>query len=401
LQSGDLVEALYADGESRVTLHLGEQIGSGRTARVHRAVAADDSAPYAVKLYHQDPPSELAARLVDLHRHFLLPDLSGLSPRSPAAAVPLATVNVDGRAVGVVMPLLDRYFTQKDFEGLNASSDAAFMLTLSRSLVADLANLHHAGFVIGDLGDPNILIAPSGALVWLDCDAWGTERVDATHFYPGFARAAQVAGAPADAESDRFAMAIHLARFLSLRMLHPYAFEYAQDLCPALQTRIDRGHCWLLDPHGFAAAPDLGLELYPEVIRDLLRRTFLHDDPGSLWEWQVALDQVEVTTCAWCGSGAYVGSACAECHRQVERPEPAPTHAAPTGPEEPDEAAEEVDKEVEQELDEVAAQAPRESSSQASARRRGSEDVAEGAVIAVGIVLFLLVLLSLLTHFLS
>ncbi|GAB4003871.1 hypothetical protein [Nocardioides ultimimeridianus] len=312
LQSGDVVRAVLPDGRTRTTLYLGDQIGDGRTAWVHRARGIDDG-EYAVKLYKDSVPRDLEKRLVELHRHFLLPDFAGLSPHCPTAAVPLGHVEIFGSTAGVVMPLLEGYFNQSAFEQLHASTNPSFMLTLAKSLVNDLDNLHRAGFVVGDLGDANILIAKSGALVWLDCDAWGTHSLRSTHFSLGYASASVADGGSSDQASDRFAMAIHLARFLSLRMLHPYAFEAGAEPFPDIQVRINRGQCWLLDPASFPGSPAPGMSAYPPRLRRLLERTFRREEPPALELWREALGQVAVEDCTDCGRAKYSDAVCARC----------------------------------------------------------------------------------------
>ncbi len=207
----------------RVTLDDSMLLGEGGEARVYRL------GPRALKVFHTpgaDKARKLAAFPRGLPRHVVSPEALLFDGR--------------GRVVGYAMAALDAAtdairLSQRRFrEGIVSSQDVT---AIFRHAWLTLCALHHAGVVVGDLNDGNVLWrnkeaffidADSMQITGFPCTVAHERFLDPRLYGVDLAKAAALS-----AGSDWFAFAVLL--FQSLLYVHPYG-----GIHPAYPTLLRR-----------------------------------------------------------------------------------------------------------------------------------------------------------------
>lgn len=220
-------------------LELGGQLDEGGEGVVYEVVGL----PLVAKLLLEpSDPEELSRRLASLLRRGRSPRMARLlTGEPPRLAWPTATVRVVARAAkdapvhGFLMPDMRRWFRPLShllqpalraaaFPGATWSTSLAAAATLAR-LVADL---HDAGYVVGDLKPSNLWVDEHGNVGASDVDSF--QFSDGTATFRCLARTPDYtapeclrdANALPDAQTDDFVLAIVIYQLL-LDGMHPFS----------------------------------------------------------------------------------------------------------------------------------------------------------------------------------
>jgi DNA-binding helix-hairpin-helix protein with protein kinase domain len=152
---------------------LGDALGQGGEGVVYRVHGQPDQ---AAKLYHQPPPTELAAKLGAMAA-MATDDLRAV------ATWPLRVL-LDGRgvaSVGYLMPLAAGYepihqlYTPKSRRQRFPQADWGFLLRVAKNFAAAMARVHDHGVIIGDVNLGNVLVAGAAGVRLIDTDSFHIE----------------------------------------------------------------------------------------------------------------------------------------------------------------------------------------------------------------------------------
>jgi hypothetical protein len=296
-------------------VNLGEEIGRGGEA-VIRAVA--DRPDQVAKLWHDPAAHDRAAKL----RAMLTAPPADPTAASGHVSIPWPSTAVfDGADTlrGFLMPRLGE--AKPLFEVFNPARrravapgwDERYLYRAARNLASVLETIHRAGYVVGDLNESNVLVAPTALVSVVDTDSFqvraivdGAEvvypcRVGKPEYVAPELQGQPLATTRRTPAMDRFALAVLIFQLLNDGN-HPYRARWTgPGEPPSLEQSISRN----LYPHDGApsapVAPPPGMPpvaaLHPGL-QALFRRAFVdgHADPerrpnGS--EWAAALAAAE------------------------------------------------------------------------------------------------------------
>jgi DNA-binding helix-hairpin-helix protein with protein kinase domain len=289
------------------------ELGAGGEARVF---ALPGDRERVAKIYRQ--PSDERARKIE--RMIAAPPVLGPDPEG---AVRLAwprevVVDEEGRAVGFLMPRADGPRIFEFYNPVTRRSRAplfhyALLHRAGANLAAAFDALHQRGYVVGDVNESNILVAPDGAVTLVDTDgfqvpdpAHGTfrSRVGRPEFTPPELQGMTFGAVDRTPAHDRFGLGV-LLFLLLMEGTHPFAVRIAGGVseAPPLEGRIRAGmfpHAGSRPPRVGCMPPRLGLpfEVLHPALRALFERCFVdgHLDPSArpaAHEWRAALVEAE------------------------------------------------------------------------------------------------------------
>jgi TonB family protein len=297
-----------------VTLRLDPSLllGAGGEARVF---ALPGDAERVVKLFRQPTPE----RARKIARMIAAPPLLGPDPEG---AVRLAwpqegVVDEEGRPVGFLMPRAEGPRVFEFYNPVTRRTRAplfhyGLLHRAGSNLAAAFAALHERGYVVGDVNESNILVAPDGAITLVDTDGFQVPDPAAGAVYrsrvgrPEFT-APELQGVPFGAvdrtpEHDRFGLAV-LLFLLLMEGTHPFAVRTVGGAEPEpLEERLRAGMFpYASDRPGRTATPPrlaLPFEVLHPGVRELFVRCFVdgHQDPAvrpSAESWRAALREAE------------------------------------------------------------------------------------------------------------
>ncbi|HEX2205064.1 MAG TPA: energy transducer TonB [Longimicrobium sp.] len=319
-------------GGGELALAPAWEVGAGGEARVF----ALPGGAQVAKLYHV-PTLERAEKLAWMVEHPpALPPGGAVSLAWPGALL------TDAREcfAGFVMPFAagPRLFELYNPVTRRAQAPLFHWGLLHRGgarVAAAFDAVHAAGYVVGDVNESNLLVAPGGAVAVVDTDSFQVRdggaavyrsRVGKAEFTPPELQGVSFAEVDRTPGHDRFGLAVLL--FLALMEgTHPFAARFRPgEEAPPLEERIARG----LFPYAAGGAPVLPPRLAPRFdaldpgLRALFVTAFVdgHADPSvrpTAAEWRAALEEAEGALVVCGGNaqhrfGAHLG-ACPWCER--------------------------------------------------------------------------------------
>jgi DNA-binding helix-hairpin-helix protein with protein kinase domain len=296
----------------------GPLLGRGGEASIYAVPGRTD---LAAKIYH-NPSDEQAGKLAAmLAAPPVAPPQSG---QHVAVAWPigrLLELGDEDRVIGYLMPLIDKAHLIWEIynPGVRRQICPHFhygsLLRTARNLAAIVADLHERGYVLGDLNESNVLVAPQALVTLIDVDSLQVPssdrlyrcRVGRPEYTPPELQGVSFADVDRLPQHDAFALAVLIFQLL-MQGIHPFAGTCRAGNEPdSIPARIAAGHwpyAWLRtgplqpSPH---APPWFVL---PPSVQELLRRCFedAHGEPDvrpSAAQWQHALEEAEheLTTC--------------------------------------------------------------------------------------------------------
>jgi DNA-binding helix-hairpin-helix protein with protein kinase domain len=209
-----------------------------------------------------------------------------------------------GSFLGFLMPGIDTVATRKLVDVYNVTSYPkgltwADLLLVARNLAVALAALHHKGYVVGDLNESNLLVAPNDLITFVDCDSMQVRDgatgqmfrcpVGKGEYSPPELQGVSFGAVDRTPESDAFALAVMISQLLLLGR-HPFAGGSS----PRVEDNILRQDSFLLTG-GQPPAGTPPASILPARLQDLFLRCFRegHGEPrrrptGD--EWADALD---------------------------------------------------------------------------------------------------------------
>ena len=288
------------------------ELGAGGEARVF---ALPGDAERVVKLFRHPTPE----RARKIARMIAAPPLLGPDPEG---AVRLAwpqegVVDEAGRPVGFLMPRAEGPRVFEFYNPVTRRTRAplfhyGLLHRAGANLAAAFAALHERGYVVGDVNESNILVAPDGAVTLVDTDGFQVPDPATGAVYrsrvgrPEFT-APELQGVPFGAvdrtpEHDRFGLAV-LLFLLLMEGTHPFAVRTAGGAEPEpLEVRLRAGMFpYSGDRPGRAATPPrlaLPFEVLHPGVRELFVRCLVdgHQNPAArpaADRWRAMLKEAE------------------------------------------------------------------------------------------------------------
>ncbi|MCC7052239.1 MAG: hypothetical protein IT355_03165 [Gemmatimonadaceae bacterium] len=301
----------FVDGAGR-QVRLGQELGRGGEGTVYDVVGAPTQ---VAKVYHHQPDSDKAAKLAAMTR-VASPALS------TAGAWPMATLHAyaGGPVAGLIMPrargvevhrVYSPAYRKAEFPGY----DWEKLIFIARNIAAAVSHIHHAGHVVGDMNEGNVLVAPNGIVQLIDCDSfqiddageWRLCEVGVANFTPPELQSASFRGVVRTPNHDAFGLAVLIFHLLFMGR-HPYAGRFGGTGNMPLEQAI-REHRFAFGRNAgsvlMAPPPDsLPLVSASESLAAMFERAFgeAGSRPGarpSAKAWALALDglRAELATC--------------------------------------------------------------------------------------------------------
>ena len=232
-------------GSSSGPIVVGTRLGKGGQGDVFAVV---DRPEHVLKAYHEselEKSTDLATRIGSMVRN---PPQGWQEATSKHVTVawPTETCFDGDRFVGFLMPRINRDETVEVHEVANITSrnedgrptdwtawfnDWARLVQTARNLARDVEVLHHAGVIIGDFNERNILVHQDARVTLVDCDSMQfKDKSSGKYFLCSVGRAdftpPELIGVDwkttvRQQSSDRFALAVHLHQLL-LEAEHPF-----------------------------------------------------------------------------------------------------------------------------------------------------------------------------------
>ncbi|HLL82783.1 MAG TPA: TonB family protein [Longimicrobium sp.] len=362
-----------------VTLRLDPslELGAGGEARVF---ALPGDAERVVKVFRHPTPE----RARKIARMIAAPPVLGPDPEG---AVRLAwpqegVVDEEGRPVGFLMPRAEGPRIFEFYNPVTRRTRAplfhyGLLHRAGANLAAAFAALHERGYVVGDVNESNILVAPDGAVTLVDTDGFQVPDPATGAVYrsrvgrPEFT-APELQGVPFGAvdrtpEQDRFGLAV-LLFLLLMEGTHPFAVRMAGGAEPEpLEERLRAGMFpYASERPGRTATPPrlaLPFEVLHPMVRELFVRCFVdgHQDPAARPDaetWRASLREAEeelrrcdvnpqhrfgahLGICPWCERARLLrgrdpfpatAEAASRVGTRIPRPAPPPVPAAAPAP---------------------------------------------------------------------
>ncbi|MBC2934009.1 protein kinase domain-containing protein [Nocardioides sp. zg-1228] len=206
---------------------VGDVIGRGATAEVHRGHDLRSGRPVAIKVLRQDLARDPAARSRFRREARTVARLDHPAIVSVYAAGDSADEGLGGETAGGVPFLVLEYVAGRTLRELLATRDLGRdeAIHYQTGILAALDASHRAGVVHRDVKPANVMITPEGAVKLLDfgISSAGTDpAATQTHGRtflgtPSYTSPEQVRGHPVDARSDLYAAGCVLHELLTGR----------------------------------------------------------------------------------------------------------------------------------------------------------------------------------------
>lgn len=296
-----------------LTFDPAQKIGGGGEGVIY-ALAQDRK--LVAKVYHR-PTSEHELKLTAMFQHPPSDPMRGQGHSSIAWPVDLLrTPGPNGPIVGFLMPrvsdmlrVIDLYVPKTRLEKLPLF-DYKYLHHTARNVAAAVAALHHAGYVVGDINESNILVSNAALVTLVDTDSFQVRDpksgrvfrcgVGKPEFTPPEIQHKNFRDIDRAEAHDLFGLAVLIFQLL-MEGTHPFAGQYTgAGEPPSMEERICAGHF----PYSAQTtaykpppiAPEFAL-LHPEL-QALFRNCFEegHRDPRkrpSATAWMEGLDRAE------------------------------------------------------------------------------------------------------------
>lgn len=292
--------------ETRQVLTLGPELGRGGEATVH---ALDGQPTLAAKLYHR-PTAEHGAKLLAMRA--AVPAGAQEGGHHALAWPQDVVLDATGRVIGFLMPRLDQRVFRPLHQLYHPGSRRSvapglgwhYLLRIARNLSANLALLHAAGYVVGDLNESNVLVDTRALVTLIDLDSVQVRdgrklyrcTVGKAEYTPPELLGRSFRSVTRRPASDVFALAVLVFQLL-MEGVHPFAGVYqGRGEPPRLTANIRMrrsphlGSRMLLPPPAAPKVELLGRQLRQLLIRSLISPAFAR--PAAR-DWQKALDRLE------------------------------------------------------------------------------------------------------------
>ena len=297
-------------------LVLGERVDNGRDGVVFRVQGAPGL--LGKLLPRARDRAEVSRRLTALVRHGRSPRAVRLLAGTPGrAAWPVSVINsVDRGIPGFLMLDMSQTFAPMDSLICAAIRDTCFpaatwatSLAAAANLARLVADLHEAGYVVGDLKQENLWADQDGHVGISDVNSF--QFTDGAEFFPCRAKSPGYtapegiddSAAVLDAASDNFVLAVLIYQLL-MDGMHPF-YGQPGDASPYLSVddNVRHGRARIVQPDLVRVPPWAPpLTTLPRHIRALFRQCF--DEQGrrirkvrpSASEWVTALDQARAAS---------------------------------------------------------------------------------------------------------
>ena len=299
------------------TMRLGSQRGAGGEGEVWEVIGRPN---LLAKTYHRGCSSTTEAKLKAML------DRPPAEPRGHTSVAWPKDLLYDGATcVGYVMPYMrDAATTIFNFEHPAArkkrfpTCNRRHLYQMGVNLSSALELVHHAGHVVGDFNEANILARPNGLLTFIDTDSFqisdGTGRI----YRCGVGRPEMIApeiqgkeGGEFDwnVEHDRFALAVHL--FYLLVGVHPFNGVLTSGAqVESIDVHLIRAGVFPYCPNSVAKPPPKAVKHYERLapgLRNEFERTFVAGNsdpskrlPAAEW-WRLLTDaQKALAKCRQC-----------------------------------------------------------------------------------------------------
>lgn len=352
--------------DSGRSISLGSRLGGGGEADVFEVIQEPD---LVAKVY--------AKGKADAARAAKVAAMAAKRPEDPteplghcSLAWPVESLHHDdGTFAGFVMPRISsgshpilRLYNPRDRRTALPGFTWRYLLRTASNLASAVDALHHAGYVVGDLNESNLLVEPTALVTIVDCDSMQVPDgmggfflcpVGKPEFTPPELQGADFAISSRTPESDAFSLAV-LIFLVLMEGQHPFSGVWmGQGNPPAISEAIGNGDFAFGGLGNMAPARHaLPFTVLPQELRSLFLRTFgeglaAPDRRATPGDWHAALERAEssLSTCPLNGQhvfSSHLGS-CPWCDRvkrgandpfpSPSRPQvPLPTSHAPAQP---------------------------------------------------------------------
>lgn len=189
-----------------------------------------------------------------------------------------------------------------------------YLLYTVRNMASALAAIHHKGYVVGDLNERNVLVAPTAMVSFIDTDSMQVKgsstskvyrcTVGKTEYTAPELQGTRLADVDRTPDQDCFALAV-LAFMLLMEGRHPYdGIDPSSDEQPSYAEMIQRN--WFGSAYGGTGgrirppATSLPFKILPAELRALFLRTFVDGHASraarpTADEWVTAIDRVRAS----------------------------------------------------------------------------------------------------------
>ena len=309
---------------------VGRQIG--RRGGEGSAFDAASHPGHVVKLYHEPPSQEKAAKL----RH-----LTQLASSHPAllsfAAWPTSLVT-DGREPrGFLMPLakgkeIHQLFGPRERFVEFPSAGWDFLVHVARNCAAAFDSIHRLGVVIGDVNEGNLLVTQEGMVRLIDCDSYQVQNgnhawtcdVGIPLWTAPELQGRSFRGLRRTPNHDLFGLAVLIFKTLFMGR-HPYAGIPLQQAGDFVLEKAITNYMFAFSPKspslGLRAPPHcLDLSAFPQSYGELFERAFMRGSENGrpmAADWAQAMETLlkniakcgrdpshkyprNLTHCPWC-----------------------------------------------------------------------------------------------------
>lgn len=305
----------------RHPITLGEVAGRGGEAVVYRMVHHPDR---LAKIFQPEPRDNYAQKLAWMTDH--PPQMSSGVQGHPALAWPGGLLfNDRQKMVGYWMPyvsgavpVLDVFNPRRRALTL-PKFDRRYLHRSARNLAAALSVVHRSGYVVGDLNENNILVAPSALVTLIDTDSFQVREprdgryvihpcpVGKIEYMAPELQGLALNKTKRGPEHDAFALSVLIFQLL-MEGNHPFRAQWMdKGDPPPLETRIAQGiFPYAAAPAGPVAPPPNtpGLQMLHPEITEMIRRSFIdgHRDPTRRprprdWERAIGRAELALVTC--------------------------------------------------------------------------------------------------------
>lgn len=289
---------MFYDDQGR-TITIKRELAQGGEGRL---CTVNEDQTVLLKLLHTPTPEHAAKITVMLNKR----------PRDHGIAWPTTKVRDEyGRYAGLLMPWVkDGLHISQVYNPVSRTRIAPrftyHYLTVAAANIARITqSLHERGYVIGDIGDANILAHANAEVTQIDADSIQVPRPDGRGHYrcsvgteeytPPELFGVTLATIDRTVRHDHHGLAVLLFRTL-MEGVHPYASKYhGPGDPPRLTEKISKG-LWPYDSNQRFSPPPAApsFTMLPTAVQGLFRRAFVdgHHHPASrpsAAEWHHAL----------------------------------------------------------------------------------------------------------------
>lgn len=233
----ELAEVLVPGGAAAPSRTIGryrllEALGSGAMGAVYAAYDAELDRRVALKLLRPDTGADREAA-----RERLLAEARALARLQHPNVVAVHDAGREGDEVYVAMELV----AGRTLGDWIAAEGPTWQRTVRAHLEAarGLAAAHRAGLVHRDVKPRNLLVGDGGRVRVADFGLAGAEREPGVAGTPAYMAPEQHAGAPADARSDQFGLAVSL--YEALHGHRPFAGDSGAEVARSARAGVIRG----------------------------------------------------------------------------------------------------------------------------------------------------------------